>query len=74
MVVYNDLDGALDGPGVASDGSAVTIQHFAFMAKCFDAATGKIPDIGVLCHYAQCQLLSAAADDERRDTIEGGSG
>ena len=64
VIVDSRLDRTLDGCGIAPDCGAVLIEHFIFMAECFDIAADKVPDTGVLCDDAQCQLFATSADDE----------
>ena len=74
VVVEQYLDRSLNGFGIASDGGAVVVQDGAFMLEVLDAATHVVPDVGVLRDYTQGEFLATTADDQRRETIDGGSG
>src|SRR5258707_5420668 len=60
-VVHPLLDRTFDGFGVAPNSGTVPIKHLVLVAERLDGATGKIPDIRILSHDAQRQLLTASA-------------
>src|SRR5258708_20193198 len=59
-IVHPLLDRTFDGFGVAPNSGTVPIKHLVLVAERLDGATGKIPDIPILSHDAQRQLLTAS--------------
>src|SRR5262245_34848163 len=60
------LHRTLDGCRIAPDCGAVFVEDGAQAAELVGRTATVVPDVSVLRHHAQRQLLAAAADDERR--------
>ena len=65
VVVDPRLHRQLDLPGIATDGGAVLVQDAHLVLEVLHIGGHEVPDVGVLRHDAQGELLAAAADDER---------
>src|SRR6266568_8235676 len=61
VIVHPCLDRTFDGFGVAPNGGTMPIEYLIFVAKRLNITTDKVPDIRILCHDTQCQLLPAPA-------------
>src|SRR5579875_459167 len=65
IIVDRPLDRALDRRGIAPNFFTIAVQDLILVTECFDAATDKVPDIGIFSHNAQGQLLPTPTNDER---------